>query len=95
MANCAEKYQDEIGEIFDDFLSLMNTSAARVEVESLHCEGHCQVKLTLSKCRFCEKPLFTTFFTIRDPTNVKHLAKYLDSAQAIWKFYTHSDDSSG
>ena len=85
MANCAEKYQDEIGNIFDDFLSLMKTSAARVEVESLHCEGYCQVKLTLSKCKFCDKPLFTTFFKVRDPADVKHLAKFLDSVQRIWK----------
>ena len=94
MANCAEKYQDEIGNIFDDFLSLMKMSAARVEVQSLRCEGYCQVKLTLSKCKFCDKPLFTTFFTVWDPADVNHLAKYLDSVQAIWKFYTHSDDSS-
>ena len=93
MANCAEKYQDEIGNIFEDFLSLMKTSAARVEVKSLRCEGYCQVKLTLWKCKFCDK-LLLTFFTVEDPANLKHLAQYLDSVQAIWKFYTHSDDSS-
>ena len=32
MANCAEQYQDEIKLIFDQFIKLMRTSAARVDI---------------------------------------------------------------
>ena len=94
MANPAEKYQDEIGKIFDDFLDLMRHSAARVEVESTHCHGFCQIKLRLSKCSFSNSTLFTTFFTVRDKSDLKHLAHYLDLIQRTWKYYTTTDDES-
>ena len=47
MANPAEQYQVEIGEIFDHFLDLMRTSSAHVDIESQRFQGYCQVKLTL------------------------------------------------
>ena len=94
MANPAEKYQDEIRKIFDDFLDLMLHSTACVEVESTHCHGFCQIKLRLWKCSFCNHTLFTTFFTVRDESDLKHLAHYLDLIQRMWIYYTTTDDES-
>ena len=94
MSNPAEKYQDEIGKIFDDFLDLMHHSAAHVEVESTCCHGFCQIKLRLWKYSFCNRTLFTTFFTVRDEFDLKHLAHYLDLIQRTWKYYTTTDDES-
>ena len=93
MANPAEQYQDKIGYIFDHFLDLMRTSCARVDVESQRFQGHCQVKISLWKCGSCPGPLFSTFFNVRDSSDVKHLEEYLDSVQTIWKFYSNSEDS--
>ena len=92
MANRAEAYQEDISNIFDDFLQLMSTSAARVDIESQCFDGFCQVKLTLWKCGSCDCSLLTTFFTVREQCDVKHLAKYLDRIQKTWKFYVTSDD---
>ena len=47
MANPAEEYQVEISEIFNNFLDLMQTSSARVDIESQRFQGYCQVKLSL------------------------------------------------
>ena len=78
MANPAEQYQVEIGEIFDHFLDLTRTSSARVDIESQRFQGYCQVKLTLWKCGSCPNPLFPTFFTVRDSSDLGHLVEYLD-----------------
>ena len=96
MATCnrAEGYQEDISKIFDDFLELMSTSAARVEVESQWCDGFCKVKLSLWKCSSCDHSLLTTFFTVCEQCDVKHLARYLDRIQKAWKFYVTSDDLS-
>ena len=94
MANPAQKYQDEIGKIVDDFLDLMHHSTACVIVESTHCHGFCQIKLRLRKCSFSNSTLFTTFFTVRDESDLKHLAHYLDLIQRMWKYYTTTDDES-
>ena len=94
MANPAKKYQDEIGKIFDDFLDLMRHSTARVKVESTRCHGFCQIKLRLRKCSFSNSTLFTTFFTVRDESDLKHLAHYLDLIQRTWKYYITTDNES-
>ena len=94
MANPEEKYQDEIGNIFDDFLDLMRHSTARVEVESTRCHGFFQIKLRLGKCSFSNRTLFTTFFTVRDKSDLKHLAHYLDLIQRMLIYYTTTDDES-
>ena len=47
MANLTEQYQLEISEIFDQFLDLMRTSSAHVDIQSQRFQGYCQVKLTL------------------------------------------------
>ena len=93
MANPAEQYQVEIGEIFDHFLDLMQTSSARVEIESQRFQGYCEVKLTLWKCRSCPHPLFTTFFTVRESCELGHLAQYLDLIQNRWMLYSNTEDS--
>ena len=92
--NRAEGYQEDISKIFDDFLELMSTSAARVEVESQWCDSFCEVKLSLWKCSSCDHSLLTTFFTVREQCDIKHLARYLDGIQKTWKFYVTSDDLS-
>ena len=89
-----EGYQEDISKIFDDFLEIMSTSAARVEVESQWCDVFCKVKLSLWKCSSCDCSLLTTFFTVREECDVKHLARYLDRIQKAWKFYVTSDDLS-
>ena len=71
----------------------MHTSAARVEVDSQRCNGYCKISINLWKCGSCSRPLFTTFFTVRDPCDLKHLAKHMDCIQKVWKFYCTSDDS--
>ena len=70
------------------FLDLMHHSAACVKVESTCCHGFCQIKLRLWKCSFCNHTLFTTFLTVRDESDLKHLAHYLDLIQRMWKYYT-------
>ena len=94
MANSAEQYQDEIKLIFDEFIELMHTSAAHIEVDSQRCNGYCKISINLWKCGSCSRPLFTTFFTVWDPCDLKHLAKHMDCIQKVWKFYSTSDDSS-
>ena len=93
MANPAEQYQVEIGEILDHFLDLMWTSSARVDIESQRFQGYCQVKLTLFKCGSCPNPLFTTFFTVHDSSDLGHLAEYLDGVQKTWRLYSNAEDS--
>lgn len=93
MANPAEQYQVEISEIFDDFLDLMRTSSVRVEVESQRFHGYCQVKLTLWKCGSCPHPLFATFFTVRESSDLGHLAQYLDLIQNKWRLHFDADES--
>ena len=61
MANPAEQYQVEIGEIFDHFLDLMRASSAHIDIESQRFQGYCQVKLSQWKCGSCLNPLFATF----------------------------------
>ena len=51
--NPAESFQDEIKEIFDDFLELMKFSRPKVVVESQRYFGFCVVGVTLFKCRSC------------------------------------------
>ena len=93
MANPAEQYQVEIGEIFDHFLDLMWTSSAHVDIESQRFQGYCQVKLTLWKCGSCPHPLFTTFFTVRESCDLGHLAQYLDLIMNKWRLYSNTEDS--
>ena len=93
MANPAEQYQVEISEIFDQFLDLMRTSCARVDIESQRFQGYCQVKLSLGKCGSCPNPLFATFFTVHDSSDLGHLAEYLDGVQKTWRLYSNSEDS--
>ena len=93
MANPAEQYQVEIGEIFDHFLDLMQTSSAHVDIESQRFQGYCQVKLTLWKCGSCPNSLFATFFTVRDSSDLGHLAEYLDGVQKTWRLYSNAEDS--
>ena len=90
MANPAEQYQVEIGEIFD---ALMHTSSACVDIESQRFQGYCQVKLTLWKCGSCPHPLFATFFTVRESCDLGHLAQYLDLIQNKWRLYSNAEDS--
>ena len=94
MANHAEQYQEEIRLIFDQFIELMRTFAATADMESQCCQGYYQNTLKLWKCGSCSRPLFTTFFTVCDPCDLKHLAQHMDCVQKIWKFYSPSDDSS-
>ena len=93
MANPAEQYQVEIGEIFDHFLDLMWTSSARVDIESQRFQGYCQVKLTLWKCGSCPHPLFATFFAVRESCDLGHLPQYLDLIQNKWRLYSNTEDS--
>ena len=53
MANSAEQYQDEIKLIFDEFIELMHTSAAQVEVDSQRCNGYYKISINLWKCGSC------------------------------------------
>ena len=94
MANPAEQYQVEISEIFDHFLDLMQTSSARVDIESQRFQGYCLVKLTLWKCGSCAHPLFSTFFTVRESCGLGHLAQYLVIIQNKWRLYLTEEDSS-
>ena len=93
MANPAEQYQVEIGEIFDHFLDLMWTSSACVDNESQRFQGYCQVKPTLWKCGSCPNSLFATFFTVRDSSDLGHLEEYLDGVQKTWRLYSNAEDS--
>ena len=93
MANPAEQYQVEISEIFDNFLDLMRTSSARVDIESQRFQGYCQVKLSLWQCGSCPHPLFSTFFTVRESCDLAHLAQYLDLIQNKWRLYSNAEDS--
>ena len=93
MANPAEQYQLEIGEIFDHFLDLMWTSSAHVDIESQRFQGYCQVKLTLWKCGSCPHPLFATSFTVHDSSDLGHLAEYLNGVQKTWRLYSNAEDS--
>ena len=92
MANPAEQYQVEIGEIFDHFLDLMWTSSACVDIESQRFQGYCQVKLTLWKCGSCPHPLFAIFFTVRQSCDLGHLTQYLDLIQNKWRLYSNTED---
>ena len=71
----------------------MRTSGAQVDVESQRFDGYCQVKLSLWKCGSCPNALFATFFTVRDPSDVRHLMEYLDGVQKTWRLYSNSEDS--
>ena len=71
--NPAEKYQDEIDKIFDDFCELMRYSRARIVVESQRYYGFCVVKFKLFKCRSCVQPLLKSTIYVRTKTDIIHL----------------------
>ena len=94
MANHAEHFQQEISELCDQFLELMSTSSAKMDIESVHCDVYCDLTITLWKCSSCTQPLFTTDFLVREECDLKHLACFLDRIQRVWKFYFLTDDTS-
>ena len=94
MANHAEHFQQEISELCDQFLELMSTSSAKMDIESVHCDVYCDLTITLWKCSSCTQPLFTTDFLVREECDLKHLACFLDRIQRVWKFYSLTDDTS-
>ena len=89
--NPAESFQDEIKEIFDDFLELMKFSRPKVVVESQRYFGFCVVGVTLFKCRSCVKPLIEATIRVSSNNDVLHLAKFLDGIINLWKNNTPSD----
>ena len=92
--NPAECFQDEINDIFDDFLGLMRNSRAKVIIESQRYYGFCIVTLTLFKCRSCSEPLITTTIHVRSSNDVIHLARFLDCIVLCWKKDIGSDTDS-
>ena len=82
--NVAEEFQDEISKIFDDFLSLMRDSRPRVIVDSKRYFGYCVVNVTLYKCRSCVTPFISSTIRVQRSSDLKYLAKLLDSLIDTW-----------
>ena len=86
-----EKFQKEIGNIFDDFLEYMSYSVVKVELESFRRHLDCLVVFKLFKCRSCTKPFIKSVIRIQTKDDLGHLAKYLDTVSSQWRLFHPSD----
>ena len=81
--------------IFDKFLNSMRDSRVRVDIDSLHQDRFCIVKLTLWRCRSCPEDsyLFRTLFYVRRQYNLTNLQRHLDAIVWTYSVSPRSDSS--